>query len=439
MVPAYGQAALSIPCACSPDSCSPSVAFALADAPAPRRPAPYPANEIEAENCLPGTPREPVGRRRRRRREHPGLRDRHQRRAGRDGAVQGRHDRRELPARHLPDGLLRRRRRPLRPTVSPTAVRRTRPRCDQDGVTGLIDCGNWAVSASLDGPGRTRSRASTSRSSCATAAGATATSCSWCATTTARSDLLFQTSDTTWQAYNQYGGNSLYDGQPGRARVQGQLQPAVHHARRRSPEDWLFNAEYPMVRWLERNGYDVSYATGVDSDRAGAELREHRAFLSVGHDEYWSGTQRANVEAARDAGVNLAFFSGNEVFWKTRWENNHRTLVTYKETHANEQDRPASRTTWTGTWRDPRPVQPAGRPARERAHRHDLHGQLRVRGAPGAGRGRQAAPVARDAGGTAAARRRRDADRRQRSATSGTRTSTTGRARPGSSGSPRPP
>ena len=42
--------------------------------------------------------------------------------------------------------------------------------------------------------------------------------------------------------------------------------------------------------------------------------------MSVGHDEYWSGEQRANVEAARDAGVNLAFFSGNEIFWKTRWE-----------------------------------------------------------------------------------------------------------------------
>ena len=42
--------------------------------------------------------------------------------------------------------------------------------------------------------------------------------------------------------------------------------------------------------------------------------------MSVGHDEYWSANQRANVEAARDAGVNLAFFSGNEVFWKTRWE-----------------------------------------------------------------------------------------------------------------------
>ena len=58
----------------------------------------------------------------------------------------------------------------------------------------------------------------------------------------------------------------------------------------------------------------------------------------------------ANVEAARDAGVNLAFFSGNEVFWKTRWENSidgsstpYRTLVCYKETHANAKIDPLTR------------------------------------------------------------------------------------------------
>ena len=42
-------------------------------------------------------------------------------------------------------------------------------------------------------------------------------------------------------------------------------------------------------------------------------IANHKVFLSVGHDEYWSGVQRANVEAARNAGVHLAFFSGNEV------------------------------------------------------------------------------------------------------------------------------
>ena len=43
-----------------------------------------------------------------------------------------------------------------------------------------------------------------------------------------------------------------------------------------------------MIRFLEANGYDVSYTSGVDTDRRGAELLEHKVFLSVGHDEYWS-------------------------------------------------------------------------------------------------------------------------------------------------------
>ena len=125
-----------------------------------------------------------------------------------------------------------------------------------------------------------------------------------------------------------------------------------------------------MVRFLEANGYDASYTSGLDSDRRGNLIKNHKTFLSVGHDEYWSGGQRANVESARDAGVNLAFFSGNEVFWKTRWENSlstagntpNRTLVTYKETHANDTIDPT--TAWTGTWRDPRfsPPKDGGRP-----------------------------------------------------------------------------
>src|SRR5690606_3186222 len=105
--------------------------------------------------------------------------------------------------------------------------------------------------------------------------------------------------------------------------------------------------------------------TGVDADRSGNEILEHEVFLSVGHDEYWSAGQRYSVTAARDAGVALAFFSGDETFWKTRWENgiagtptDHRTLVTYKETHAGAKIDPTAE--WTGTWRDSRPINPEG-------------------------------------------------------------------------------
>ena len=188
------------------------------------------------------------------------------------------------------------------------------------------------------------------------------------------SDILFQTSDTTWQAYNPYGGYCTYGRiNPGNPRGIG-IPPRAYKVSYNRPlktrdyraVNMVFNAEYPCVRWLEANGYDVTYFTGVDSDRRGEEIRKHRLFLSVGHDEYWSLEQRRHVEAGREAGVHLAFFSGNEVFWKTRWEPSidgeevsHRTLVTYKETHDNAKIDPVA-DVWTGTWRDSRPFNPEG-------------------------------------------------------------------------------
>ena len=189
-----------------------------------------------------------------------------------------------------------------------------------------------------------------------------------------RSDILFQTADTTWQAYNRYGGHSTYarldpehprqHGGPPRAYKVSYNRPL--ETRHYRAVNTVFNAEYPFVRFLEANGYDTSYTAGVDSHRRGDLIANHRLFLSVGHDEYWSARQRRNVEAARDGGVNLAFFSGNEVFWKTRFEPSidgaaepYRTLVTYKETHANAKIDPEP-DVWTGTWRDSRPFNPEG-------------------------------------------------------------------------------
>ena len=132
-------------------------------------------------------------------------------------------------------------------------------------------------------------------------------------------------------------------------------------------ENEFWYAEYPLVRWLERNGYDVSYFADIDSHQRPAELLKHKVFISSGHDEYWSKAQRANVEAARDAGVNLIFMTGNEVFWKVRWEPGadgtpDRTMVCYKETLANAKIDPHPE--WTGTWRDKRftPPSDGGRP-----------------------------------------------------------------------------
>jgi hypothetical protein len=123
------------------------------------------------------------------------------------------------------------------------------PNCLTNSTTGLIDCGNWAVSASWNIP-----PSATSGIYFAKAVRQDGTSGSSHIVFIVRddsstSDILFQTSDTTWQAYNSYGGNSLYVGSPaGRAYKVSYNRP-FNTRSVDSGVDWLFNAEYPMVRW----------------------------------------------------------------------------------------------------------------------------------------------------------------------------------------------
>jgi hypothetical protein len=249
----------------------------------------------------------------------------------------------------------------------PSALLQTQPPCGFDPSVNLLDCGNWAESAAWSVPSDAASGiyfAKLVRDSGPIGASHVFFVVRDDAST---SQVLYQTSDTTWQAYNNYGGVSLYQGDAVKVSYN---RPFVTRDVF-GGQSWVFNAEYPMVRWIEANGYDTSYLTGVDADQNGALLTHHTVFMSSGHDEYWSGSQRANVEAAVASGMNLAFFSGNGMYWKTRWEDNDRTLVCYKETVDKVDPSPA----WTGLWRDPRfsPPSDGGRP--ENAVRGTLYAQ----------------------------------------------------------------
>src|SRR6185503_7407544 len=244
----------------------------------------------------------------------------------------------------------------------------TQPSPITDAITGLVDCGNWLESASWNVPSTAVSGVYIARLKRTDTEGASHI-VFIVRDDASNSDLYFKTSDATWQAYNVYGGNSLYVGTTslpnGHASKVSYNRPFITRNGGGGggvAQDWMFNAEYPMIRFLERNGYNVTYTTDVDIARAGSLILNHKAFLSVGHDEYWSAEQRTHVEAARNAGVHLAFFSGNEVYWKTRWEvsadateSPYRTLVCYKEGTMGEavcggKCDPA--TEWTGLWRD---------------------------------------------------------------------------------------
>ncbi|MGH2853314.1 MAG: N,N-dimethylformamidase beta subunit family domain-containing protein, partial [Solirubrobacteraceae bacterium] len=265
--------------------------------------------------------------------------------------------------------------------IKPTAtLPQKQPACLTKSTTGLIDCGNWGVSASWTVPSNAVSGVyiaelvlnETSEDSQIPFVVRNDSS---------HSEILLQTSDATWEAYNNWGGNSLYrctvacpEGEP--EAYKGADAVSYNRPWEGSFEvdggaSYLWYAEYQMMYWMEENGYNVSYTSESEVDHNGALLKNHKLFISSGHDEYWSEGQRTSVESALAAGVNLAFFSGNEIFWKTRWgpstegtSTPYRTLTSYKETHYNAPVDPEDPPTWTGSWRDPRFSPPAngGRP-----------------------------------------------------------------------------
>jgi hypothetical protein len=140
-----------------------------------------------------------------------------------------------------------------------------------------------------------------------------------------RSEILVVAPVTTWQAYNNWGGKSLYaDSSTGRV-------AASHLSFNRPRGPSLFLAyEYQVVRFLERLGYDVSYVTDVDVDRDPSLLEGHRTIVGNGHGEYWTMRMREAWEAARDRGQNLVFLGSDTATWQVRYEDDHRTLVGYK-------------------------------------------------------------------------------------------------------------
>ena len=146
--------------------------------------------------------------------------------------------------------------------------------------------------------------------------------------------ILFQSSFANSAAYNRYGGYSLYDFNS----TGGQRAYKVSFDRpTRELEEYsnLLRYEYNMIRWMESQGYDVSYVTNLDIHTNPGRLSQHKVLLDAGHNEYWSLEMRNAVENARDAGMHMAFFSANTAYWRVRFEPSttgmaNRVMVCYK-------------------------------------------------------------------------------------------------------------
>jgi hypothetical protein len=157
------------------------------------------------------------------------------------------------------------------------------------------------------------------------------------------SAILVQAAVNTWQAYNRWGGMSLYKNPAGKS-----CKGVCTHVSFDRPYDTktqnMWNYEVPLVHFLEQHGYDVSYTTDVDSDINPGELLGHRLVIVAGHDEYWTKTIRDAFDRARALGTNLAFLGADIGYWQMRYQDDHRTIVEYRSPTLDPEPDPALKT-----------------------------------------------------------------------------------------------
>jgi hypothetical protein len=165
------------------------------------------------------------------------------------------------------------------------------------------------------------------------------------------SDLLVMVPHNTYLAYNEWGGTSAYENNTNGSVFDLSHATKVSYNRPYHRREWRF-WDLPLLRFLEREGYDVSYVSETDVDTNPNMLLQHQAVIVSGHSEYWTTAMRNGFDNARDQGIDLAFMGANAAYWHIRYEDSscpsddtvcstvgdRRTMVIYKEEGGDGQD-----------------------------------------------------------------------------------------------------
>ncbi len=239
------------------------------------------------------------------------------------------------------------------------------PGCVREpGTTGLVDCGQWASVATVT------------------------TTSDWTSGTYflklvredngnasviplvvrndgSSSDVLYGVPTASYQAYDRFGGKSLYTylsdapatiSGANRAIEVSFDRPYSQPTEGAFAHDWYGRTDVAEVSWLEAQGYDLTYVASEDIHSNGAQLKNHRVFISGAHDEYWSTEMFDAAIAARASGTSLFFSGANAAYWRVRFAagpqsgNPNRLMIGYKTVESGPVD-PSG--TPTSTWRDP--------------------------------------------------------------------------------------
>ena len=178
------------------------------------------------------------------------------------------------------------------------------------------------------------------------------------------SSILVVVPYNTYLAYNKWGGTSAYENT-----TSGSFHLAhatkVSFNRPFDRKHWSY-WDLPLLHFLEREGYDVSYVSDTDVDANPNILLNHRAVIVSGHSEYWTKNMRDGFDAARDQGTNLLFAGANDAYWQVRYEDSscaddntvcgtigdRRTMVIYKQETGDPTDPISNSSLKTIKWRD---------------------------------------------------------------------------------------
>jgi hypothetical protein len=246
--------------------------------------------------------------------------------------------------------------------TSPTQAGQHQPGCPVTRGINMVACDNWRPSLTftvtsawvqgdylikLEGPGNRQSYVPLTI---------------WDPASTAT--YVIKNDVFTWQAWNFYGGYDYYQGLGScppdtypicnRARVVSYDRP---YAAENGSGNFL-DLEYPLVRWAEQHGLDVTYATDLTVQADPGYLLKHKVLLSLGHDECWSLTERQAAVAAYDHGVNIVFFAASPVLRHVRTQASplgpDRELVDYRDSADDPLDGKGNPRQVTGNeWSNP--------------------------------------------------------------------------------------
>ena len=211
-----------------------------------------------------------------------------------------------------------------------------------------------------------------------------------------RRRALFVLATNTWNAYNDWGGRSLYTGgnqvsfrrpfgrgmlvRPDTDRDDRKSRPRRHGEQPDVDGDtyqrYRYEHGYPgymgsagwftydrrFAEWAEGAGIQFDYAVSSDLERTPDVVDGYELVIGAGHDEYWSSRQRDTVERFVAAGGNYASFSGNTMFWQVRLVDDEAAMVCHKySAHLDDPILAEDPLAITGMWCDPVVARPESR------------------------------------------------------------------------------